>query len=653
MKLEKIKINKKWLVFFGLLFFFCVFFGGNVLAYDASINYNLDDNFEVGSTVGSFLLEGANFILYGILKLSLILLSGSMWLLDVMISPKIYNEVFLSSVAIAGINTAWSFVRDFFNLFFILIILLIGISTILGVSKFKDKSILVQTVFAAILINFSKPLTLIVIDTSQIFMRFFADALTKIEFATQIQKTVNFQKVLSGSGLGDNFTYFVIIVSVIIMTLIMAVMLFYLAMSLVVRMVAFWVLIILSPMAVFGYALEGTGGLGSLKSDWLSKLISWAFYGPILLFFLWLAVILVTTINSAVSAGISGFSSLSSSQLSVEGGLSDYVVKLFGIIIPYITAIYLLFYGYEQSQKMAPAMAKKILDKGEARINGWRDKAKGAAYQLTLPGTREAAKAGLVSAVERKGDEKGAMAWVAKRLTKSGRADVQAKKTAQFKNAFGDKGDALRDYNRSKAQETLKKWKDGKAPSEEELNELFSKGDIAATLFKSQENKIKSVEDYTKAMETLEGDNSLKERVERETKKENLGAVVDYKINEDIKKAKETGGSLHGLNENSSEYKNKIDEIKTQKNQEEINKKGLKDIFKNQNKGFYIEKNKQGKEVIKDSVLEALYQKALNYPDKLDRRKMAIEIKDTEVINLLRSESGEMGEMGKYILGDI
>lgn len=598
-------------------------------------------------------LSGVLWILYWILRVTLLLLAGAMWLISVMISPDMFNSVFFSPSAIKGITTGWSFVRDFFNLFFILIIVLVGLSVILGVGKFKDKTILIRVAFAAMLINFSKPITLFAIEISQVFMNFFANSIIKIDYASKMQDLIGLKEILAYKSLTDNSVFVVVIIFAIIMTLIMAIMLFYLAISLIIRMIAFWVLIILSPLAMFGIAMEGTK-LGSLKDDWFENLTKWLLFGPILLFFMLLSLLLSSAISEATISGLGGFSTMSSAGLSVNaGGLSGFIVKVCGMLIPYITAVYLLFYGYDKAMKTSAGMASTILAAGNKKISEVGSRAKkigwGVGRAATFPSYRTGVKEAVKDKVENY-DGKGR--FITRRLTKKGREDLQAEINAKTKNFFGDEGEAQRDYNQSKAQENLKKWKDT-PPSENELKTNFESKDpvkkLSATLYKSQNNKIGSAEEYERAMSNLEGHTGLKERVEKETKKENLGAVIDYKINEDIKKAKKTGGSLHGFNENSNEYKDAINSLKLQKNQEEINKRGLKDIFVNQNKGFYLEKNEQGDDVIKKEVLEGLYNKALNYPKQFDRRKMANEIKNVEVINLLRTS----GDKGRYILGDI
>lgn len=677
--LKTIKNNKSWLVFLSLIFLGCFLFGEISLAVDSAgdvmsisdVGVNTEykgltqayknvkeDVIAVGSKAAGYgsgiLLKGVNFILFAIYMLVMIFFSISMWFLDLVISPKLFENVFFSPVGRAGINTAWSFVRDFFNLFFILIVVLIGLSTILGVSKFKDKTMLMRVALAAMLINFSKPLTLFVIDLSQVFMRFFAESIARMEFSAQLSKLINFENIASPNSLGfeSNFAYFVIIITVIVMLLVMTVMIFSLAISLVVRLVAFWVLIILSPLAMFGFAMEGTK-FGSMKDEWVKDLLSWCFYGPIMLFFLWLAIILASALSGAIVADQTLFdSAINVQKLDANNPISAFFMRMAGILIPYITAVYLLFYGYDKAKKTSSGMATKILDAGSKKISDWGATARKAAYQTTLPGTREAIGGAAKDRVER---YEGKGQWATRSLTKKGREDLQAERNAKWKKSVGgDEGAAKRSYYQGKAQEKLKEWKNS-PPDDEKLKRMFDSKNkneaerVAATLYKSQNNQLGIDDDgnnqYAKAMENLKGHQGLQDSIKRETGRENMGAVVNYETQNKLKEAQEAGGVLHGVLPTDPVYKAEEERISKKIHEKKLGKKSLKNIFKNQQQSFYLDKNGD----LRPGVLEFLHDKAKTKPDQISRKKFADELGDNEVIEAIRNAGTE----GKYVLGDV
>ena len=566
-------------------------------------------------------------ILYGIFRLIFLFLILAMSLLDAVVSPVMFNEVFFSSVAIEGINTAWGFVRDFFNLFFILIVVLIGLSVILGVSKFKDKTMLFRVALAAMLINFSKAITLFFIDMSEVFLRFFADGLGD-DFSTKFLGLISFKEVLSGTSLKDEVVYMVVIIFVAIMTIIMAVMIFYLAISLIIRMIAFWVLIILSPIAFFGIAMEGTK-LGSLKDEWIKNLISWCFYGPIMLFFIWLAVILAATIGNATFNDLSHGINTGDFDTAKEG-LSGFLVNVCGMIIPYITAIYLLFYGYDKAKSVSSGAATSILNAGNAKISQINKLAKSKGYGagLIFPGTRKGIQEGVKTRMEK--------TPVLKSFTKKGREDAQNKINAKWKDKIGgEEGSATRDYNQSKAQEVLKKWNDN-GVSGKELDDAM-KGDdeakkIAAITYKSKNNKFgtdeKGQKEYQESMDFLKekGYVNLREKVEKETKGEKLGLVIKNQIRE---KEQE-------LEEKQKRKLTEEEKIEIRRKVHEDNLNGnLKKIFEKQDKVLYEQKG----------VLDYLYKKHEN-KKVTTRKKFAENIKDSKAEEFLLGS-----KKGQYLLG--
>jgi hypothetical protein len=635
---KKAFLNFKSFLLLTLVFGGCFLMFGESLAenqgYDGTVALKPEKGWF--DFVGNIVFEGVLGILYGLFRLVWMFFAMAMWLLDVVVSPEMFNQIFFSPAAINGINTAWGFVRDFFNLFFILIVVLIGLSVILGVSKFKDKSMLVKVALAAMLINFSKAITLFFIDMSQIFMRFFAEALGS-ELTAKFLDLVRFGDLVKDSTLSDNSVYLVTILCVIIMTIIMAVMIFYLAVSLIIRMVAFWVLIILSPLAFFGMAMEGTK-LGALKDDWVKNLISWCFYGPILLFFIWLALILVATIGSAAQLGATSFSP--ESMDSGNGGLGKFVVKLCEILIPYITAIYLLFYGYDKAKSASTGAAASILKAGSARISQINSMAKKRGYGagFILPKTRKGVQEGFKSRFEN--------SPTLKRFTKKGKEDAQNKITAGWKDRItGEgtenwkgrvvgKGDAMREYNAEKAFEQVKKWKDN-PPSNSDLNKAFTGEDevkkIAATLYKSQNNKFEFrkekdkngnevvVNEYQEAMEALKEHKNLQDKVTQEAKKENLGLVIDYQVENMIQ------------NREKDEDGNLLSEDQARQRVFDQNLKGnLSQIFKKQNKDLYEQ----------EGVIEYLDRKHAD-KDPATKRKFAENIKNNEIEEFIMNHSFE------------
>lgn len=74
------------------------------------------------------------------------------------------------------VQAGWTVVRDFANLFFILIVVAIGIATALRVKQYEVRKTLPRLIIVAILINFSPVICGAVIDAANIITNFFFTA---------------------------------------------------------------------------------------------------------------------------------------------------------------------------------------------------------------------------------------------------------------------------------------------------------------------------------------------------------------------------------------------------------------------------------------------------------------------------------------------
>jgi len=258
-------------------------------------------------------------------------------------SSKLYNDVFFSKTSKEGITMAWETVRGFVNMFYLLILVFLAITTILRVNKFSDKKLFFNVIISAILVNFSMSIALVVIDFSNMLMAYFAAAIEPINTANSFYGNAGYAKALASGTFwktaGVNMATFII-------NIVMAVMLFFTAVALLIRLVAYWVLIIISPLAFFSIALPNSNGF----SEWRDKLVYYSFFGPIMLFFIWLALALSGFLRDAFTKAPS----------QGENNFTTFIVS-------YIVVLYLLYYGHDKSKSMASKagdFAGKIMDKG-------------------------------------------------------------------------------------------------------------------------------------------------------------------------------------------------------------------------------------------------------------------------------------------------
>lgn len=193
----------------------------------------------------------------------------------------------------AQVKEAWVTVRDLANMFFILILLLMAFGTILQVQGFGYRQLLSKLLLMAILINFSKSIVALLIDFSQIVtLTFLAPVLENL--AGNYIVALGLQNIMSlpqeGTGTFTGVTYLMAMILGGIMMIITTVIMGVILIMFVLRIVGFWILIILAPMAFLARAFPKTS---SYYGQWEGELSKNLTTGPALAFFLWLAFSIV------------------------------------------------------------------------------------------------------------------------------------------------------------------------------------------------------------------------------------------------------------------------------------------------------------------------------------------------------------------------
>lgn len=199
-----------------------------------------------------------------------------------------YNN-FINEEAIVN---AWVIIRDFSNMFFIMILLAIAFATILRMESYSYKKLLPKLIIMAILINFSRIICGFILDIAQIIMLTFMNAIG--DTGGNYINTLGVQKYLSMAYAADwtgqlNLTSTVmgLLLGMTFLIIGTVVMVVFLAM-LVKRIVMIWIYVVLSPLA---FMLAAFPKGESYSKQWWSDFISNVISGPVLAFFLWLSLI--------------------------------------------------------------------------------------------------------------------------------------------------------------------------------------------------------------------------------------------------------------------------------------------------------------------------------------------------------------------------
>ncbi len=548
-----------------------------------------------GGFWGNMFFKGTLTIFYLIFKLIAYIYFFFLKILDFTISGRLFDDVFFSPTSLVVLNTSWAVIRDFFNLFFILIIVFIAISIILGIDKYNDKKLIFRVIMAAVLVNFSKAISLVIIDISQLTMGFFSQAITLVgnNFINVFADKLSMGKVLGGFPFDNSATFFVALLISIIFLFCLTVLIGILAIAMVIRLVAFWVLVILSPMAMFGLSLPGTA-IGKLTKKWFEKMVSWAFFGPLMMFFLWLALIVVSTASAAITsgdAGMFGSVSVGVNQKALEQMISE-VLKM---LIPFIAGAYLLWYGFDQSRTLSQGAASAVIGWGGENMSKWgKTAAKGVGYTAAAPlvaagavgayGANMAA-GGSKNPLRLKEDLKARYEGTKNRVKNSKivKPFTKEEREKDYKNKVARYSGETEELERSVNNEEVKKLEEDKSLTKDDAmskmnNTRASKESrVAAAMYLSKKGFLNKGKEHSAAEEAMKltGNNSLKDTFDKNSKDKNSLGRYESNINKQKAIVKKEGVitnekqiGIEAENRAKSEVKKDID------------KKSLDDILK-------------------------------------------------------------------------
>lgn len=257
----------------------------------------------VGGAVGGAFTAALNWMLYGVFVLLGWITSMAVTLFEWAINPN-YISGDGGLLNKKSIYENWKFIRDFFNLFFILTLLYTAFTIVFQVAK-NYKQTLLSLVLAAMFINFSFPITRVIIDVTNVPMYFFVNEMMKKEGGASI-----FGNFLGASQIqdalipknydvttGDTTQLLVAIVMLFLFTISILV----LSVMMVIRLVALVILLIFSSV---GFAAAIIPGLQKYSSMWWENLFKYALFGPASMLMLLIATRFFAEIgNDATKAG--------------------------------------------------------------------------------------------------------------------------------------------------------------------------------------------------------------------------------------------------------------------------------------------------------------------------------------------------------------
>lgn len=302
------------------------------------------------------------------------------------------------------LSEAWRIVRDFSNIFFILVLLYISFELILGLGGHGAQKMIIKVIIVALLINFSMLATKIVIDTSNVLALIFYNKITVItkdgditvpqqptinedlvgvkqkDFSTAIAASFDptqfidfekFNETKTGGWMGTILTNFVpggivtgpviervflssiglptsmaiLLIAISCVMFLMAAYAFFMAsIAFMGRLIEFWILIVFSPFAFMSITLPKLESFEYIGwKDWSTRLFSVAFMAPIFMFFMLIISKLIQ---------IDPFGRITDSQsVFTEGGTKSFAGIIILAILPAIINIGLLLKAIQFAKK--------------------------------------------------------------------------------------------------------------------------------------------------------------------------------------------------------------------------------------------------------------------------------------------------------------
>lgn len=296
-------------------------------------------------------------------------------LLDSFISYQTQNGVY----NVAVVNAAWGIIRDFVNMFFILVLIVMAFGTIFGLENYSWRKLLISFIISALLVNFSLTIGQYIItvsnDLAGVFLKQIqvSGGCTAAQISGQVCNAVSntfangtniagiqtsgSTNLLDGAGAVIITEFFAIIFLTVVALAFAATALFS-----IVRLFVLWALLIVSPIAWLGYAIPGLRK--NTWSIWWKNFLCWCFFLPYFLFFVMFAVMFVA--NKSQLPPVQGS--------DTTGGLTGSSMILYGLSLTFLLG------GIYYAKKLACSSGNYVNKAFGAIEGGVKKYAPGAGY---------------------------------------------------------------------------------------------------------------------------------------------------------------------------------------------------------------------------------------------------------------------------------
>lgn len=420
-----------------------------------------------------------NCLMLIILQFLALLLEAIAFLFVKVVDPKVFQAVVGAN---AEIYKAWAMVRDTLNIAFILVLLFSAFCTVFQIEKYNYKKILITLIIMALLVNFSFPIARVIIDFSNVIMYYFINNLGIGADASKIFPKIAdnsaIATIIKGGDAGTSASSTMLLASVIFM-FILVVTVFVITILLLIRIVVLAFLIIFSSIAFVGSIVPF---LSSHASKWWDNIFKYSFFGPIMMFMIYISLQMMGSIRAIGGDTRSTIESMAFFSLPI-------VILLAGLMVAKNMSI--------MGASAVTGMAEKFLKSAGRQT-----------YKLPWAGVKAT---GVPGGVQQK-YKSIADSWKSKRETR------EAKVAAKLRVKGAEEKDMKR-----RAEEHKKNF-----TTDEELKSLAAKGDAAAA-YRLAEDKKMDQETYDQFV-AMSKNNSLKKAINSKVQQNRADLVTTNKI---------------------------------------------------------------------------------------------------------------------------
>jgi|GEM_PF-2365918 len=324
----------------------------------------------LASTIASYTASAITGIfLFTSATISLVFSTFADWFLRVTLSPDFINIPYTTGNKF--VMYGWGVVRDIVNMFFIVVLIIIGLSTSLQMETYRWQKTLPRLVAVALLINFTPVVLGVFIDASNIMMNYFVNSLAEESiFVMRMRALYDTMATNLADAAWTSFSG--AIITPVAMTVIFTLFNLFTGLLYAVygaifamRYVAIWLLVIISPLGFFCYILPATQ---PFFRKWWNWFVGWCIAGIAGAFFLYLGEVMFQFIDQ---------DAMIPPSTQHQGMEIGAFIQAFPLLIP----LFFVFLGLVMTVTVSAAGAKGI-------VEGFQ-KASGATRKATqnLPGS--------------------------------------------------------------------------------------------------------------------------------------------------------------------------------------------------------------------------------------------------------------------------